>query len=160
MIDITAITCDSCKLPLPHICFSISPLLFPFCLCILLSPFVPPTTELSSHQYLPTTGGESTWRQFLTLPNILKLFNPRLSGYSVGKGEFLSPNAHMNVAIPVSADSDALKQAKMLVSKMRKERSVDFNNDWKVSMNRLSKSLYIVRTINPNVFYLHLHMEN
>lgn len=84
----------------------------------------------------------------------------------MGKGEFLSPNAHMNVAIPVSADSDALKQAKMLVSKMRKERSVDFNNDWKVSMNicvsnyGLSKSLYIVRTINPNVFYLYLHMEN
>lgn len=78
----------------------------------------------------------------------------------MGKGEFLSPNAHMNVAIPVSADSDALKQAKMLVSKMRKERSVDFNNDWKVSMNRLSKSLYIVRTMNPNLFYLHLHMEN
>lgn len=79
------------------------------------------------------TGGEGTWRQFLTLPNILKMFNPNLTGYSVGKGEFLSPNSHMNVAIPVSADYDALKQAKMLVSKMKKDPKVDFNNDWKVN---------------------------
>lgn len=77
-------------------------------------------------------GGEGDWRQFLTLPNILKMFNPRVSGYSVGKGEFLSPNSHMNVAIPVSADADALKQARMLTAKMRKDRSVDFKNDWKV----------------------------
>lgn len=61
------------------------------------------------------------------------MFNPRLSGYSVGQGEFLSPNSHMNVAIPVSADADALKQARILVSKMKKDRSVDFHNDWKVT---------------------------
>ncbi|XP_054258896.1 phospholipase B1, membrane-associated-like [Macrosteles quadrilineatus] len=77
-------------------------------------------------------GGDGTWRQFLTLPNILKMFNPNLTGYSVGKGEFLSPNSHMNVAIPVSADADALKQARMIVSKMRKERNIDFHNDWKL----------------------------
>lgn len=28
-------------------------------------------------------GGQRTWRQFLTLPNILKEFNPKLYGYSV-----------------------------------------------------------------------------
>ncbi|XP_046667752.1 phospholipase B1, membrane-associated-like [Homalodisca vitripennis] len=77
-------------------------------------------------------GGEGTWREFLTVPNILKMFNPRLSGYSVGKGEFLSPNSHMNVAVPVSADADALKQARILVYKMKKDRGVDFHNDWKV----------------------------
>lgn len=83
----------------------------------------------------------------------------------MGKGEFLSPNAHMNVAIPVSADSDALKQAKMLVSKMRKERSVDFNNDWKVSINLsliilsegclIQVNMSIKNLINPNIFYFH-----
>uniref|UniRef100_A0A1B6D4F4 Phospholipase B1, membrane-associated n=1 Tax=Clastoptera arizonana TaxID=38151 RepID=A0A1B6D4F4_9HEMI len=77
-------------------------------------------------------GGEGTWRQYLTLPNILKMFNPKLTGYSVGTGEFTSPNAQMNVAIPVSADYDALKQAKLLVKKMKRDARVDFKNDWKL----------------------------
>jgi len=66
------------------------------------------------------------------LPNILKEFNPGLKGYSVGKGEFLAPNSHMNVAFPVSADYDAYRQAQFLVKKMRKDPDVDFKNDWKV----------------------------
>lgn len=68
------------------------------------------------------------------MPNILKMFNPNLTGYSVGTGEFLSRNAQMNVAFPVSADADALKQAKVLVHKMRKDPRVDFKRDWKVSV--------------------------
>uniref|UniRef100_A0A182TBB0 SGNH hydrolase-type esterase domain-containing protein n=1 Tax=Anopheles maculatus TaxID=74869 RepID=A0A182TBB0_9DIPT len=28
-------------------------------------------------------GGQGTWRQYLTLPNILKVFNPNLNGYVV-----------------------------------------------------------------------------
>lgn len=30
-----------------------------------------------------TIGGQGTWRQFLTIPNILKLYNPKLYGYSL-----------------------------------------------------------------------------
>ncbi|XP_075215113.1 phospholipase B1, membrane-associated-like [Lycorma delicatula] len=77
-------------------------------------------------------GGQGTWREYLTLPNILKEFNPGLAGYSVGKGEFLAPNSHMNVAIPVSADYDAFRQAKMLVRKMKKDKHVNFYEDWKL----------------------------
>ncbi|KAE9543230.1 hypothetical protein AGLY_003141 [Aphis glycines] len=77
-------------------------------------------------------GGEATWRNYLTLPNILKEFNPGLKGYSVGKGEFLAPNSHMNVAFPVSADFDAYRQAQFLVKKMKKDPDVDFKNDWKL----------------------------
>ncbi|XP_068085076.1 phospholipase B1, membrane-associated-like isoform X1 [Anabrus simplex] len=77
-------------------------------------------------------GGEGTWRQFLTLPNILKEFNPNLRGYSTGRGEFLSPNAEFNVAFPVSEDADALQQAKYLVRKMKRHPSIDFQQDWKV----------------------------
>lgn len=80
-----------------------------------------------------TAGGEATWRNYLTLPNILKEFNPGLKGYSVGKGEFLAPNSHMNVAFPVSADYDAYKQAQFLVKKMKRDPDVDFKNDWKVN---------------------------
>ncbi|XP_050525608.1 phospholipase B1, membrane-associated-like [Daktulosphaira vitifoliae] len=77
-------------------------------------------------------GGEATWRSYLTLPNILKEFNPALKGYSVGKGEFLAPNSHMNVAFPVSADYEAYKQAQFLVKKMKRDSSIDFKNDWKL----------------------------
>ncbi|XP_022919287.1 phospholipase B1, membrane-associated-like [Onthophagus taurus] len=77
-------------------------------------------------------GGQSNWRQFLTLPNILKEFNPNLTGYSTGTGEFLSANAQMNVAYPVSADEDALRQARILVKKIKNDPKIDFQNDWKM----------------------------
>ncbi|KAJ1522721.1 hypothetical protein ONE63_001881 [Megalurothrips usitatus] len=77
-------------------------------------------------------GGQGDWRHFLTLPNILKQFNPNLRGYSTGKGEFLASNAHMNVAFPVSAASDAYKQAVFLVKKMKKDPTIDFHKDWKM----------------------------
>lgn len=38
----------------------------------------------------------------------------------------------MNVAFPVSAASDAYKQAVFLVKKMKKDPTIDFKNDWKV----------------------------
>lgn len=38
----------------------------------------------------------------------------------------------MNVAYPVSADSDALRQAKILVKKMKTHKDIDIQNDWKM----------------------------
>ncbi|CAH0558649.1 unnamed protein product [Brassicogethes aeneus] len=77
-------------------------------------------------------GGEGTWREFLTLPNILKEFNPNLKGYSIGTGQFLSYNSHLNVAFPVASDEDALGQAKILVNKIKQIKSIDFKSDWKM----------------------------
>lgn len=31
-----------------------------------------------------SVGGQDTWHKFLTLPNLLKVFNPNLYGYSLG----------------------------------------------------------------------------
>ncbi|KAL1491576.1 hypothetical protein ABEB36_012151 [Hypothenemus hampei] len=77
-------------------------------------------------------GGEGSWREFLTLPNILKEFNPQLRGYSTGTGEFLSSKAKLNVAFPVAADADALRQAKILVKKMKSDPNINVNHDWKM----------------------------
>ncbi|XP_008483026.2 phospholipase B1, membrane-associated-like [Diaphorina citri] len=77
-------------------------------------------------------GGDGIWRQYMTLPNILKEFNPNVAGYSIGQGEFLAPNSHMNVAFPVSADEDALRQAQHLIKKMKREPGIDFKHDWKL----------------------------
>ncbi|XP_045460804.1 phospholipase B1, membrane-associated-like [Harmonia axyridis] len=77
-------------------------------------------------------GGEGTWREYLTLPNILKEYNPNLTGYSTGTGEFLSEHSRLNVAYPVSADEDALRQAKILVKKMKSDPKIDIKNHWKM----------------------------
>lgn len=79
-----------------------------------------------------STGGQSTWREFLTLPNILKEYNPNLTGYSTGTGEFLSKQSRLNVAFPVSADADALRQARILVKKIKDDPNINFQEDWKM----------------------------
>ncbi|KAJ9576070.1 hypothetical protein L9F63_007035 [Diploptera punctata] len=77
-------------------------------------------------------GGQGSWRKYLTLPNILKEFNPNLLGYSNGSGDFLSSNSRLNVAIPISATEDALQQAKLLVSRMKNDPKIDFYKHWKM----------------------------
>lgn len=77
-------------------------------------------------------GGEGTWRQYLTVPNIIKEFNPNLTGYSTGTGELLSEHSRLNVAFPVSADADALRQARILVKKIKVDPKINFKEDWKM----------------------------
>ncbi|CAH0693118.1 unnamed protein product [Chilo suppressalis] len=77
-------------------------------------------------------GGDSTWREFLTLPNILKVYNPNLRGFSTGTGEWLARNARFNVAFPVASDGDALKQAKIIVARMKASPDIDYEHDWKM----------------------------
>ncbi|KAF6210451.1 hypothetical protein GE061_013557 [Apolygus lucorum] len=77
-------------------------------------------------------GGDGSWHEYLTLPNIIKTVNPGLRGYSQGKEAFLTPTTALNVAFPVSADQDAITQAMTLVQKMKYTRGVDFQEDWKL----------------------------
>ncbi|CAK1545818.1 unnamed protein product [Leptosia nina] len=77
-------------------------------------------------------GGDNTWREFLTLPNILKEYNPNLRGYSTGTGEWLAKNSRLNVAFPVASDQDAYKQAKILVARIRSSPDIDVSRDWKM----------------------------
>ncbi|KAG8235661.1 hypothetical protein J437_LFUL016034 [Ladona fulva] len=77
-------------------------------------------------------GGQGSWREFITLPNILKVFNPNLRGYAIGIGDVESSEAQLNVAVPAALDDDALKQAKTFVSAMLRDRSINFTSDWKM----------------------------
>ncbi|XP_071455798.1 phospholipase B1, membrane-associated-like [Hetaerina americana] len=77
-------------------------------------------------------GGEKTWREFTTLPNILKEFNPHLYGYATGKGTFFSEEAKFNVAISGSIDDDLLIQTQLLGKKVLQDSNVDLINDWKL----------------------------
>lgn len=58
-------------------------------------------------------GGEKTWREYLTLPNILKEYNPKIKGYSVGTGEYFYKDSHLNIGFPVASILDAHMQAKV-----------------------------------------------
>ncbi|XP_043497373.1 phospholipase B1, membrane-associated-like [Polistes fuscatus] len=77
-------------------------------------------------------GGQDNWRTFLTLPNLLKVFNPNLTGYSTGTGEFISSKAKLNIAFPVAATEDAFEQAKILVRRIRNDPKIDFTKHWKL----------------------------
>lgn len=80
-------------------------------------------------------GGNSNWQIFLTLPNLLKAYNPHLIGYSSsasGNSYSFEDAAQFNVAEPGSLVDDAVRQAKMLVKRMKSDRRVDIKNDWKL----------------------------
>lgn len=77
-------------------------------------------------------GGQSSWRRFLTLPNILKEFSPRLQGYALGATDTSSPLAGFNLAENGALDDALLKQAKDLVRKIRHDPYVDWKLDWKL----------------------------
>jgi hypothetical protein len=77
-------------------------------------------------------GGESTWREYLTLPNILKEFNPSLIGFSLKDSLGSERSSQFNVAEPFGIASDMPFQAELLVKRMRSDKRVDYVNDWKV----------------------------
>ena len=68
----------------------------------------------------------------MTLPNILKEFNPSLIGYSLKDSLGSQRNSQFNVAEPLGIVSDMPFQAELLVKRMRSDKRVDYGNDWKV----------------------------
>lgn len=78
-------------------------------------------------------GGDDSIKEVETLANMIKLYNPDVTGYSVGWGPvWMEHVSHLNVADP-GDESDAMPgQAEKLVERMKKEPHMDFENDWKV----------------------------
>ncbi|KAE8750863.1 hypothetical protein FOCC_FOCC002291 [Frankliniella occidentalis] len=77
-------------------------------------------------------GGQGTWREYLTLPNILKEFNPALVGYSLKDSRAFQKASVFNVAEINSMSQDLPWQASNLVKRMRSDPRVDLQRDWKV----------------------------
>ncbi|XP_067099417.1 phospholipase B1, membrane-associated-like [Osmerus mordax] len=77
-------------------------------------------------------GGDHNLTTVTTLPNILKEFNPLLTGFSTGIGNEDSPKAFLNQAVPGATSSDMTTQARVLIDKMKNDSRVDFQNDWKL----------------------------
>lgn len=79
-------------------------------------------------------GGQSSWRNFLTLPNILKEFNPNLYGYSLGDTQSYNKNSRFNVAEIGAMSRDTPYMAKVLVKRIKNDRKVDLKRHWKVRL--------------------------
>ncbi|KAL6486725.1 hypothetical protein MHYP_G00061170 [Metynnis hypsauchen] len=77
-------------------------------------------------------GGDQNLSTVTTLPNILREFNPALTGFSVDKGKEETSQAFLNQAVAGATSVDMLKQAQALVSRMKNDSRIDFHSDWKV----------------------------
>lgn len=78
-------------------------------------------------------GGKGSWRKFITLPNLLKEFNPNLYGFSTAANSLgFQKESKFNVAEPGAISGHTIRQAKNLVKRMRSDAKVDVKNHWKV----------------------------
>lgn len=77
-------------------------------------------------------GGQGNWREYLTIPNILKEFNPNLYGYSLSDGLASERSSKFNVAELGAMSRDLPYEAKILVKRMTNDKNVNFNEHWKL----------------------------
>lgn len=77
-------------------------------------------------------GGEKTWREYLTIPNILKEFNPKLYGYSKSDGLAIHQSSKFNVAELGAMSRDTPYMAKVLLKRMLSDSNVKPHH-WKVN---------------------------
>ncbi|XP_059837279.1 phospholipase B1, membrane-associated-like [Hypanus sabinus] len=77
-------------------------------------------------------GGDGSLQTTTTLPNILREFNPSLTGFSTGKGNLDKPNVFLNQAFPGALAGDLPGQVRKLVDIMKNNSKIDFQNDWKI----------------------------
>ncbi|XP_077095743.1 phospholipase B1, membrane-associated [Siphateles boraxobius] len=77
-------------------------------------------------------GGDENLTTVTTLPNILKVFNPSLTGYSLGKGDEDSAKSFLNQAVPGAKADDMVSQARAVITRMKEDSRIDFQNDWKI----------------------------
>nr|XP_057947324.1 phospholipase B1, membrane-associated [Doryrhamphus excisus] len=77
-------------------------------------------------------GGDENITTVTTLPNILREFNPSLTGFSQGIGKADSPDSFLNQAVAGAKSGDVVQQVRTLVAKMKNDTRIDFHKDWKV----------------------------
>ncbi|XP_017773375.1 PREDICTED: phospholipase B1, membrane-associated-like [Nicrophorus vespilloides] len=78
-------------------------------------------------------GGVGTWRQYITVPNLLKVFNPNLVGFSTTYSSITTQrSSQFNVAEGGAVSQDTPYMAKVLVTRILYDPRIDRNNDWKL----------------------------
>ncbi|KAM9635478.1 phospholipase B1, membrane-associated [Trichechus inunguis] len=79
-----------------------------------------------------SVGGDQNISTVTTLANILREFNPSLTGFSVGTGTESSAGAFLNQAVAGERAEDLATQARRLVDLMKNDTRINFQEDWKI----------------------------
>ncbi|EEB20299.1 phospholipase B, plb1, putative [Pediculus humanus corporis] len=79
-------------------------------------------------------GGQENWRKYLTLPNILKEFNPNLIGYSTGDSLYSAnrERSQLNAAEPGARSRDLVQMSETLIERIKNHPEIDNEQDWKM----------------------------
>ncbi len=79
-------------------------------------------------------GGESNLETVVTLPNIVKKFNPNLFGFSTESSSYLFTytGVGLNVAVSGQKANNMYEQARVLIQRMKESKYINFNYDWKL----------------------------
>ncbi|EDW03079.1 GH11044 [Drosophila grimshawi] len=77
-------------------------------------------------------GGIGNWRTSLTLPNILKLYNPQLYGYATHGLVADRQRSVFNVAEPMLITRDLPYQALVLIERLQSDPKVNMQQHWKL----------------------------
>ncbi|XP_025192066.1 phospholipase B1, membrane-associated-like [Melanaphis sacchari] len=89
-----------------------------------------------------TAGGQGTWREFLTLPNILKVFNPNLIGYAYGDALAEQRFSQFNVAEIGALSRDIPFMTRELVKRIKMDKRVNITEDWKLITMMMSSNTF------------------
>lgn len=77
-------------------------------------------------------GGQWDWRNATTLPNILKVYNPDLLGYSKQDSWTYHRESQFNMAEIGASSADMPYMAKKLVERIKGDRRINFKKSWKM----------------------------
>uniref|UniRef100_A0A1I8MT23 Phospholipase B1, membrane-associated n=1 Tax=Musca domestica TaxID=7370 RepID=A0A1I8MT23_MUSDO len=77
-------------------------------------------------------GGQGTWREYMTFPNLLKEYNPKVYGYSLGDATTTERASRFNVAELGAMSRDMPYMAKVLVKRLLHDPNVNMTHHWKV----------------------------
>jgi len=77
-------------------------------------------------------GDRSLEEGVITIPNIIKKFNPALKGYSMCVSGRYMDRAWFNVAQPGGKHNHMPSQARELIDRMKNDSRVNYNEDWKL----------------------------
>ncbi|XP_032668152.1 phospholipase B1, membrane-associated-like [Odontomachus brunneus] len=77
-------------------------------------------------------GGQGTWRQYMTLPNIIKEFNHNLIGYATEDSLATHKKSQLNVAESGAMSEDMPYMAEVLVKKIKNNSEIDVKKHWKL----------------------------
>ncbi|XP_011882065.1 PREDICTED: phospholipase B1, membrane-associated-like isoform X2 [Vollenhovia emeryi] len=78
-----------------------------------------------------TGGGQGTWREYLTVPNIIKEFNPNLIGYALGDSLTTHKASQLNVAESGAESADMPYMAEILIKRIKNNPRINLQKHWK-----------------------------